>query len=359
STGHPALAARPSGIEPGPTCGRRWWQAEEQAVLTSPAHLQVERTSLRRFGRELMPLAYLAEALRGGASGGLVTISNVDGGTPKPLGTYMAVLSDGVHAGHISGGCVEPAIAAEVAPLLAEGRDQIIRFGKDSCLMDIRFPCGGGVDLLVHASPRLDLLDEALSLAKQRKPFSIAFDLERSRAHIAEAGAATHWQDGVFWRRHLPRPRLVMIGRGPDFEVMARVAAAAEFELMLMTPDADSVAVLSNLDVPIERLESSARIPDVAIDPWTAVVLVFHEREWEAPVLTTAASSSAFYVGALGSRRTHEHRRAQLALLGMPTSNIERIRGPIGLVDRARDPGTLALSVLAEIAAEWAAVERA
>jgi xanthine dehydrogenase accessory factor len=308
--------------------------------------------------RDMAPFAFLARAKALGLDGALVSITAIDGGAPKELGTHIAVLADGRHIGHISGGCVEPAIAAEVAPLIASGKDQIIRFGKGSCYIDIRFPCGGGVDLLVHTSPTADLLDDALARFERRQAFGIGFDPDTSRSFITEAGAATGWHDGVFFRRYLPRTRLLLVGRGPDFEVLARVAATAELDLSLATPDAGSALALADLGVPIELLKTPASPFELPIDPWTATVLLFHEHEWEHAILARAAAANGFYVGALGSVKTHALRCERLAAMGVPQTHIDRIRGPIGLIDRAREPGMLAVSVLAEILAARAALDR-
>lgn len=309
--------------------------------------------------RDATPFAFLAAAKAEGIAGALVSICGIDGGAPKPMGEHMAVLADGRHVGHVSGGCVEPAIAAEVVPLIVAGRDEIIRFGKGSCFIDIRFPCGGGVDLLVHAAPSVELLDNALGRFARREAFAIGFDRATSRSVILDhADAATGWHDGVFLRRYLPRTRLLLAGRGPDFEVMARVAAAAEYDLALATPDEASALALGTLGAPITLLTSPGQVWDPPIDRWTATVLLFHEHEWENAILARAAAGNGFYVGALGSRRTHVQRRERLAGMGVPAEQVERIRGPIGVIDRAREPGMLALSVLAEIAAARSALDQ-
>jgi xanthine dehydrogenase accessory factor len=309
--------------------------------------------------RDVVPLAHLADGLRDGIPGALVAISGIDGGAPKPLGTYMSALADGRHCGHVSGGCVEPAIAAEVMPLIGRDRDEIIRFGKGSCYIDIRFPCGGGVDLLVHTAPKLEVLEEALRRAGRREPFALAFDTAASTARVTDAHDATGWRDGVFVRRHLPPTRLLLAGRGPDFEVMARVAAAAELELCLATPVAASAEALADLGVPVDLLKSPGQAFASPVDRWTATVLLFHEHEWEDALLARAVAAPGFYVGALGSQRTHRMRQERLAGMNVTPDAIARIRGPIGLIDRARDPGTLALSVLAEVAAARAELDRA
>lgn len=308
--------------------------------------------------RELAPFLFLARAQALGIPGALVTLSAIDGGAPKALGTHMAVLADGRHLGHVSGGCVEPAIAAEFAPLIG-GADQTFRFGRGSRFIDIRFPCGGGVDLLLHAQPSPTLLAEAIARFERREAFAIAFDPRHSSAEITDNPAPTGWHDGTFIRRYQPRTRLLLIGRGPEFEVMARVSAAAEFDLRLATPDDSSAQALAALDVPIELLTTPTQMFELPIDPWTATVLLFHEHEWENAILARAAVADGFYVGALGSVKTHSLRRTRLAAMGLPQAAIDRIRGPIGLIDRARDPGMLALSVLAQISATRAQLDRA
>ena len=319
--------------------------------LTPPA--------LAGLSRDAAPFAFLAEARARGVAGALVAISGIDGGAPKALGTHMAVLADGTHLGHISGGCVEPAIAAEVAPLIAAGRDQLIRFGKGSCFLDIRFPCGGGVDLLVHVAPDAELLNTARELFARREAFGIDFDPQHSTARISDgAPTATGWHEGLFRRRYLPRTRLLLVGRGPDLEAMARIGAAAEFELHLATPDENMARALAGLHVPVELLKTPAHPLELPIDRWTATVLLFHEHEWEHAILARAAAADGFYIGALGSVKTHVLRRERLAAMGLPVAQIDRIRGPIGLVDRAREPGVLAISVLAEIAAARAELDR-
>ncbi len=309
--------------------------------------------------RELAPFVFLARAQALGIPGALVTLSAIDGGAPKALVTHMAVLADGRHLGHVSGGCVEPAIAAEFAPLIATGADQTFRFGRGSRFIDIRFPCGGGVDLMLHAQPRAELLAEAIARFERREAFAIAFDPARSTATITDNPAPTGWNDGVFLRRYQPRTRLLLVGRGPEFEVMARVSAAAEFDLRLATPDESSVHALAALNAPIELLTTPTQVFELPIDPWTATVLLFHEHEWENAILARAAVADGFYVGALGSVKTHGLRRARLGAMGLSPEAIERIHGPIGLIDRARDPGMLALSVLAQISSTRAQLDRA
>ncbi|MDE3029547.1 MAG: XdhC family protein, partial [Paracoccaceae bacterium] len=95
---------------------------------------------------------------------------------------------------------------------------------------------------------------------------------------------------------------------------------------------------------------------EVEVDPYTAIVLFFHDHDWEPPILISAATTRAFYIGAQGSRRSRQTRDDELAAIGLERDAIDRLRGPIGLIPATRDARTLAVSVLAEVLAVAAEV---
>jgi len=88
---------------------------------------------------------------------------------------------------------------------------------------------------------------------------------------------------------------------------------------------------------------------DLAADPWTAVLLLFHDHEWEHALLEWALSTPAFYIGAQGGAPARIERLTRLRAGGLGDEQLERINSPVGLIPRARDPQVLALSVLAEV----------
>ncbi|WP_423066105.1 XdhC family protein [Devosia sp. CN2-171] len=299
---------------------------------------------------EASPFIFLGDALAQGLQGALLTITRVEGGGPRPVGTHMAVLSDGRYSGYLSGGCVEPAVAAEVKLCLARGKDELLRFGAGSPFFDIRFPCGGGIEVLVHVRPDPAMIDRVLRALERRTPFNIVFDPAAGSAEVQPFHRPQGWHGETFTRAVRPRTRLLLVGRGPELETLARVGIAADFDVVVATPDA---ALMSDYPQRIE-LSSSSMDWKPPIDPWTATVLLFHQHEWEDPILRRVLIEPGFYLGALGSRRTHEGRRIRLLGAGLPGEMVDRIRGPIGWLPQSRDPATLALSVLAEISASRA-----
>lgn len=299
---------------------------------------------------EADPFLWLLCELDEGRSGALLTVTALHGGAPRPVGTHMAVGLRRRFDGYLSGGCVEPAIAAEVEGLILDGRDTILTFGRGSPFFDIRFPCGGGIDVLVHVRPDAELIEDVLDRMAQRTPFALAFEPNAGTASLVDGVLATGWRDNVFVRAYSPPTRLCLAGRGPELEAVARLALASRYEVVAATPDRETERRLRDLPIEIQRLGSASEGAQLPDDPWTATVLLFHEREWEEPILAATLNGPGFYLGALGSNRTHALRRERLLAAGHPLAAVNRIIGPIGTIPAAKDPETLAISLLAEIA---------
>ncbi|MBU2654061.1 XdhC family protein [Acidomonas methanolica] len=299
---------------------------------------------------DVASFSWLLKEFSENRAGALLTVAGVDGGAPRPVGSHMAVVSGERFHGYLSGGCVEPAIAREAEAVIAARQDRVIRFGKGSPFFDIRFPCGGGVDVLVHTGLTTALVEEVLDRFARRKAFTLAFMPGESRSAIVETPLQTGWCGTSFHRRYLPATRLVLVGRGPELETTARLAAAVNYDIVVMTPDAEMGRRLADLPVDLTILDSPRDVPALPADPWTATVLLFHEREWEDPILAAALAAPGFYIGALGSQRTHAGRRDRLLAAGHSPALVNRISGPVGIIPQAREPETLALSVLGEVA---------
>jgi xanthine dehydrogenase accessory factor len=143
-------------------------------------------------------------------------------------------------------------------------------------------------------------------------------------------------------RRFLPKLRLVVLGSGPEVTALVRLARAQGIECLVGAPAGEADA-----DVQL----GLGAAPDMAVDPWTAIAVLFHDHEWERSLLPWALGTAAFYVGAQGGRGARETRAAMLAETGWNPDD-PRLHSPIGVFAHARTPSVLALSILAEIVAE-------
>jgi xanthine dehydrogenase accessory factor len=273
--------------------------------------------------------AALRNACADGA--GLCTIVNIEGSFSRRLGAQLAVREDGSVIGSLADGCLERQLANEVMAARAEGRPVLRRFGAGSDVIDFRLPCGSGIDILVDPSPDRAACRTALTRLDARKEVSLALPLPNgSEGMLSE-------------RRYIPALRLQLFGEGPELVALAALAAGAGFACETHRRDDPGMAL--------------GRAPEgLVADGWTAVVLLFHDHEWEAAILEWALAGPAFYIGAQGGRPAREDRLAMLDARGVHSEALARLRSPIGLVPHCREPSTLAISILAEIAGTYDAL---
>src|SRR6185295_7357641 len=133
---------------------------------------------------EIDVLAFAEAELAAGRPAALVTIVGLDGPFSRPLAAQLAVAGDRRFAGSISGGCLEQALTEEAHLAMKEGTNRTLRYGEGSPYLDVRLPCGGGIDLYVDVDVDRELLARAVALGRARKPFSFLFDPTSKRSTL-------------------------------------------------------------------------------------------------------------------------------------------------------------------------------
>jgi xanthine dehydrogenase accessory factor len=256
----------------------------------------------------------------------LATLVEIRGGAAKPLGSHMAVAADGRFCGYVSGGCVEAAVASEALAAMAEGQDRMVMFGDGSPFFDIALPCGGGITIAIHLLRSVEAVRDVNDRHDGREQAALRYCPVQQSLEIAAPTSRSQWLDGDFLSVLRPRTRVAISGQTLEAEAVANLAEASGYE--------------------VSRLEGGG-----SIDRFTAVVLLHHDLEKEGPALEAALRSKAFYIGSLGSTRTHRKRTARLIGSGHDPHDVNRIKAPIGLFGPTRDATSLALSVLADVAA--------
>ncbi|MDP3735744.1 MAG: XdhC family protein [Hyphomonadaceae bacterium] len=307
---------------------------------------------------DLDVLAFAVAELEAGRPAALVTIVGLDGPFSRPLGAQLAVAGDKRFAGSISGGCLEQALTEEAQIAMKEGGNRTLRYGRGSPYLDVRLPCGGGIDLYVDVNLDVALLQRAVALGRKRKPFSLLFDPSSKRSTLRIEESEINPRTGEFVRRFEPKLRILLAGRGWEIVAMSQLARTADAEIVVASQEPATLEFCKPHADQLIQLTTPANTPKLPLDEHTAVACLFHEHEWEAPLLLDALRSPAFYVGALGSRQTHQRRIETLQALGAGPDDIARLKGPIGLF-ASRDPRSLAVSALAEIVSVWTGEGRA
>jgi xanthine dehydrogenase accessory factor len=281
----------------------------------------------------------------------LVTVMNTTGASVRNPGSHMAVCEDGSYSGSLSGGCIEAAVVGEAREVLGAGRARQIRFGTGSPYIDVRLPCGGSVDLQFCEISDPALGARVLERFDRREAFALSLNpdvgpsigsTDSTRFGIEHVGAQSRVT-------HVPHLRLVLIGHAAVIDTLRELALATGAEVAVISPSAELLDRSARCGCQAIELMSQTELPRLPLDRWTGVAVLFHDHDWEPPVLEQVLASEAFYVGAMGSHKTHEQRRAALLARGLDDSILERVTAPIGVIPSMRDPETLAISVLAQV----------
>lgn len=284
--------------------------------------------------REPRVLIYwLLEQLQSQQRVALLTLVAIDGSAPYPIGSQMAINETGEYIGQITGGCAEAAIAQHAVEAIKAKKNHTHRYGLNSPFFDIRLPCGSGIDVF-------------FDVATSMKSYQVLAQGLRQRSMVTSKLTPSF---GPFTKHYLPTERLVVFGQGPILLALINLAVSTHFEVIVIVKGEADRRQLQRHGFASQTLQIVGDSYTETFDEFTAVVSLFHEHENETPILSHAIRSQVFYIGALGSRTTHQQRVNDLIDSGCVAADIERIRGPIGLDIVAETPAQIALSILAEM----------
>jgi len=278
----------------------------------------------------------------------LAVIAGVDGPSYRPLGACMTVLGKKQYAGTLSSGCVEADICLHALEAKEAQAPKTVRYGKGSPFFDIQLPCGGGLDILLLPNPQMDVLRDLQDRRDAREPVSLCIDMTSGAMSLHEEGATAREGDTLTIRFE-PEPRFLVFGKGPEAATFAALVEAAGYPNLLLSPDTETLQSGTAAGCTTQHLKSAQFPDDLAVDHRTAVVLFFHDHEWEPPILMPALQTDAFYIGAQGSHAANAARLETMRTMGASDADITRLTGPVGLIPSARDARTLAISVLSEV----------
>jgi xanthine dehydrogenase accessory factor len=278
----------------------------------------------------------------------LATLVTVDGPSPRPMGSEMAIAADGRVAGFVSGGCVEAAVAAEAAMVLAEGRPRLLDYGVGSPVLDIQLSCGGRIGIFVRELHEPSGYVNALAVARrERRTITVLSDRLRGGWHIVDGEVGP--DPGRYARVHRPPLRLVAVGGDPVTLAVAQLGHLLGVEVVLLRPHGPaepppgvSLAGYDSRSLPVA-------LADLALDDRTAVYSLSHDAEIDHAVAAHALHSRAFAVGILGSRNKIGARVERLKDDGVDDHELRRLHLPAGLPIGAQTPHGIALSILAQV----------
>jgi xanthine dehydrogenase accessory factor len=176
-------------------------------------------------------------------------------------------------------------------------------------------------------------------------------DLLEKHLRMGKSGMAESPQGRVFLTVHVPPPRLVVTGAVHISQALAPMAKLAGYDVTIVDPRTAFASSERFPDVKVIADWPDAALPPLAIDHYTAFVALTHDPKIDDPALTHAMARDCFYIGALGSRKTHARRIERLKAQGIADAQLARIHSPIGLAIGAVSPAEIAVAIIGEITA--------
>ena len=344
--------------------------------------------------------------LRSGESVSISTVTDTQGSSPRQPGASMMVLPDATVSGSVSGGCVEGAVYEISSEVLADGDPRAEQFGySDEDAFAVGLTCGGILDIFTHRLTPEDAewvsgvvddvtADRPVAVATiiahpdpafvgRRlvvRPDSAEGDLgddfithaaiDDARGRLASGSSAVmrYGAEGerlgegleIFVSSFQPKPRLIVFGAIDFADAVATQGALLDFTVTVC--DARSVFATEKrfpaaheVVVQWPHRYLAAELAAGRIDRRTAICVLTHDPKFDIPLLTALLGIDEdirpFFIGAMGSRRTHEERNAKLIAEGVPEDRLALLASPIGLDLKGRTPAETAVSILAEIVA--------
>jgi xanthine dehydrogenase accessory factor len=299
-----------------------------------------------------------------GRGAALATVVQTWGSAPRRVGAQLVVSGDGRLEGSVSGGCVEGAVVMEAQEALADGKHRVLEYGvSDGDAFAVGLACGGTIRILVEpvgGSMPVALLADLVAAQKARAQVAYEVNLTTGigavlrdaypeRMRLDRSGVE---DDGeTFVAVHNPPLRLVVVGAVHIAQALVPMAQLAGYDPAVIDPRAAFASPERFPGVTLLEDWPDEAVAALGLDARTALVLLTHDPKLDDPALAAGLRQKCFYIGALGSKRTHAKRVERMLAAGFGEPDTARIHGPVGLDIGAAGPAEIAIAILAEMTA--------
>jgi len=303
---------------------------------------------------DITVLKQLRDWLAAGHSVWLATVLKTYGSSPRQPGAMCAIRDDGALVGSVSGGCIEDDLKDKaLAGFLSHDELQFLTYGESIEERDrFRLPCGGTLRLAVEKVSDSRWLTPTLESIEQRKPVkrrrvlteqqSLVEACDNSGSLVTEAPDEISFVYG-------PRARLLLVGAGETSSYLAKMASALDYQVLIAEPREAMQLTWQPQDGELLAMMPDDAVTKIQPDRHTSIITLTHDPKLDDMALLEALKSDAFFVGALGSKRTNAKRRERLAMFDLTIELIDRLHGPVGLDISSKTPAEIAIAILAQL----------
>ncbi|VAV97946.1 Aerobic carbon monoxide dehydrogenase molybdenum cofactor insertion protein CoxF [hydrothermal vent metagenome] len=296
-----------------------------------------------------------------GRGAALATVVQTWGSAPRRTGSQLAISGAGEIAGSVSGGCVEGAVVAEALEAMENGVPVMLEYGvSDGDAFAVGLACGGTIRILVEpvgAVMPVAVLEELVAVRKARRPVAyvtgegvekrLIYEGYQTRFRMDRSGFE---EDGkTFIAIHNPPLRLIIVGAVHIAQALVPMAQITGYDPLVIDPRESFASKARFPGAEISHDWPDEAVRKAGLDTRTALVLLTHDPKLDDPALEQGLERDVFYIGALGSKRTHGARLQRLRDKGFSEVKLARIHGPVGLDLGAAGPAEIALAILAEM----------
>ncbi|MEJ2448506.1 MAG: XdhC family protein [Anaerolineales bacterium] len=335
-------------------------------------------------------LEQIADWQERGRKVALATVVSTWGSSPRQPGAVMAITDRSEISGSVSGGCVEGAVIDAGLEVIRTGTPRKLHFGvANEEAWEVGLSCGGEIDIYLEPFGPEELTGWLTAFQKDTRfcrllilegdssgKYWFVFPENRkttagsipalpgelflaARDACGEGRSSLHnfsspeYQE-VFLQVCQPARKLILVGGVHIAIPLVSMAHSIGFEVILIDPRRlfGTQERFPEVEMLLQEWPQDA-FPKIKLNSASAVVTLTHDPKIDDPALQAALDSEAFYIGALGSRRTHQKRRKRLEELGWDSTVLDRIHAPVGLNLGGTAPEEIALAVMAEIVQTW------
>lgn len=290
----------------------------------------------------------------------LFTVVQTWGSAPRLPGALLVVRDDGHLVGSVSGGCIEDDLADKAKHGQLPAQVQLLTYGVNQAeAQRFGLPCGGQLKIVAEPLSSVTQLTTMLDSLAQRQLLKRSVNLHSGAVVMQTVSPeGPPHLDGDWFHSYIgPQWRLLIIGANQLGSVLAQMAQALDFQVLICDPREDMRAEWQVAGAEWRTGMPDDVVLDIVPDPHTAIVAVTHDPKLDDMALLEALKSQAFYVGALGAINNQEKRKQRLRLFDLSEQEINRLHGPVGLRIGSRTPAEIAVAILAELIQERARLQ--
>ena len=298
-----------------------------------------------------------------GIGAAVATVIRTWGSAPRPVGSQLAVSGEGDIIGSVSGGCVEGAVIIEALNTLKTGRNVILEYGvSDEDAFAVGLACGGNIQILVEPvgfGLSENIVAELVCRCQRREPVAYSIDIKSGVNKVitldindGKKNVGTH-TSGFYGAEFLviyEKPlRMAVIGGVHIAQPLVSIARMSGFAVVVIDPRSTFLNAIRFPNVELSNLWPDEALKAFKPDSRTAIITLSHDPKIDDLGLIEALNSNCFYIGCLGSKKTHSKRLDRLSKIVNSDVCLSRLHGPIGLNIQSRTPTEIAISIMAEV----------